>query len=74
MPATMKQLETELGEVRQRLKVLEGQLKEDSVQNGSVNSNISRLADSIAELKQNFNTLHGSLQERLKVIYEQLKK
>ena len=70
----MKQLETELGEVRQRLKVLEGQLKEDSVQNGSVNSNISRLADSIAELKQNFSTLHGSLQERLKVIYEQLKK
>ncbi len=74
MPATMKQLETELSEVRQRLKVLEGQVKEDSVQNGSVNSNISRLADSIAELKQNFNTLHGSLQERLKVIYEQLKK
>ncbi len=74
MPATMKQLETELGEVRQRLKVLEGQVKEGSVQNGSVNSNISRLADSIAELKQNFNTLHGSLQERLKVIYEQLKK
>ena len=74
MPATMKQLETELSEVRQRLKVLEGQVKEDSVQSGSVNSNINRLADSIAELKQNFNTLHGSLQERLKVIYEQLKK
>ncbi len=74
MPVTMKQLETELDSVKQRVKVLEGQLEQKDDQQGNVNSNVNRLADSIAELKQNFNTLHGSLQDRLKVIYEQLKK
>ena len=70
----MKQLETELVAVRERVKVLENQLKAVNSKKAKVNSSVSRLSDSVVELKQNFNSFHGSVQDRLKVIYEQLKK
>ena len=74
MSVTIKELETELGTVKERVKTLERQLESESNKRGSVNSSVSRLVDSVAELKQNFNTLHSDVQDRLKVLYNKAKK
>jgi len=74
MSVTMKQLETELITVCERVKNLEAKLEKVDNKKGNVSSNVSRLADSVVELKQNFNLLHASVQEKIKVLYEQVKK
>ena len=74
-----KKLETELTEVRDKLKQVvtrlnqvEKNLKTQTQKQIKTSNSTGHLLDSVAELKENFNRFHESVQTRVQALYENI--